>query len=117
MAPHAARMTGTEAKWSERVREWKSSGRTAKEFAEGREFKASTLVYWASCLRTGAGGARRAQKREPRVQMVRVVPRAVRAVRADDTIVVAIGSARVAVRAGFDAALLREVVRALGEGR
>ncbi len=107
-------MTGTEAKWSERVREWKSSGRTAKEFAEGREFKASTLVYWASCLRTGVGGARRAQKREPRVRMVRVVPRAVRA---DDTIVVAIGNARVAVRAGFDAAVLREVVRALGEGR
>jgi hypothetical protein len=107
-------MTETEAKWSERVREWKASGRTAKEYAAGREFKASTLVYWASCLRTGTGGAPRAQKREPRVRMVRVVPTRVRV---DDTIVVAIGPARVAVRAGFDSALLRQVVRALGDGQ
>ena len=107
-------MTGTETKWSERVREWKSSGRTAKEFAEGREFKASTLVYWASCLRTGMGGGPRGKKREPHVRMVRVVPRAVRS---DDTIVVAIGAARVAVRAGFDPSLLRQVVSALGGGR
>ena len=41
-------MTETASKWSERVREWKSSGKTAKEFAVGREFKASTLVYWNS---------------------------------------------------------------------
>ena len=107
-------MTGTEAKWSERVREWKSSGRTAKEFAEGREFKASTLVYWASCLRTGVAARRRDEKREPRVRMVRVVRSAVRA---EDAIVVAVGGARVAVRAGFDAALLRQVVKALGESR
>jgi hypothetical protein len=46
--------------------------------------------------------------------MMRVVPSAARA---DDPIVVAIGGARVAVRAGFDPALLRQVVRALGEGR
>jgi hypothetical protein len=109
-------MTETETKWSERVREWRASGRTAKEYAEGREFKASTLVYWASCLRTGAGGAARAKKREPRVRMVRVVPVA-GAVRVDDTIVVAIGAAHVAVRAGFDPALLRQVVRALGDGQ
>jgi hypothetical protein len=107
-------MTETQTKWSERVREWKSSGRTAKEFAEGRDFKASTLVYWASCLRTGNGGAPRRKKREPHVRMVRVVPSAVRT---DDPIVVAIGAARVAVRAGFDPALLRQVVTALGDGR
>jgi hypothetical protein len=107
-------MTETETKWSERVREWKASGRTAKEYAEGRDFKASTLVYWASCLRTGIGGARRAKKREPRVRMVRVVPSTARS---EDAIVVAIGSARVAVRTGFDPALLRQVVNALGGGR
>jgi len=107
-------MTETETKWSERVREWKASGRTAKGFAEGRDFKASTLVYWASCLRTGIGGAPRGKKREARVRMVRVVPIAIGA---DDPIVVAIGAARVAVRRGFDPALLRDVVRALGDGR
>jgi hypothetical protein len=35
--------------------------------------------------------------------------------RADDSIVIAVGTARVAVRAGFDHALLRQVVKALGE--
>jgi hypothetical protein len=107
-------MTETETKWTERVREWKASGQTAKEYAEGREFKASTLVYGASCLRTGIGGGPRVKKREPRVRMVRVVPSAVRV---DDTIVVAIGTARVAVRAGFDPALLRQVVKTLGDGQ
>jgi hypothetical protein len=71
--------------------------------AEDRDFKASTLVYWASCLRTGIGGAPRAKKREPHVRMVRAVPTSVRV---EDTIVVAIGAARVAVRTGFDPALL-----------
>jgi hypothetical protein len=106
-------MTETEAKWSERVREWKASGQTAKEFAAGREFKPSTLVYWASCLRTGAGGTGRPKKRE-RVRMARVVRVAAPA---EGAIVVAVGPARVAVRAGFDPVLLRQVVMALGEGR
>jgi hypothetical protein len=35
--------------------------------------------------------------------------------RVDDSIVVAVGVARVAVRAGFDEALLRRVVKALGD--
>ena len=58
----------------------KIGGRTAKEFAEGREFESSTLVYCARCLRTGLGGAPRSKKREPHVRMVRVVPSAVRTV-------------------------------------
>ncbi len=35
--------------------------------------------------------------------------------RSDDSIVVAVGVARVAVRAGFDETLLRRVVKALGD--
>jgi hypothetical protein len=46
--------------------------------------------------------------------MARVVPASARA---EDAIVIAVGTARVAVRAGFDPALLRQVVRALGEAR
>jgi hypothetical protein len=107
-------MTDTESKWAERVREWKASGRTAKEFAEGREFKASTLVYWASCLRRGRVGAMAPQKRQARVRMARVVRSPARI---DDSIVVAVGAARVAVRAGFDEELLRRVVKALGDER
>ena len=107
-------MTETESKWAERVREWKASGRTAKKFAEGREFKASTLVYWASCLGRGRAGAVPAQNRQPRVRMAQVVRSSARA---EESIVVAVGAARVTVRAGFDAALLRRLVDALGEVR
>jgi hypothetical protein len=44
-------MTETETKWSERVKEWKASGQTAKAFAHGRDFKPSTLTYWAHRVR------------------------------------------------------------------
>jgi|SRR6516225_7219816 hypothetical protein len=107
-------MTETASKWSERVREWKSSGKTAKEFAVGREFKASTLVYWASCLRRQSATPQ-PTPRPPRLRMARVVTAARPG--PDDTIVVTVGAARVAVRAGFDGVLLRQVVDALGGGR
>ena len=103
-------MTETEAKWAERVREWKASGQTAKEFAASREFKPSTLVYWASCLRTGGGQHEKREKRGVRIaRVVRV------AAPTDGAIIVAVGAARVSVRAGFDPEVLRQVVLALGE--
>ena len=107
-------MTGTESKWAERVREWKASGRTAKQFAEGRDFKASTLVYWASCLRRGRVGAVRPQKRQPRVRMVRLVAVAKPA---GGLLTVRVGAAQVEVRSGFDRGLLRELVEVLGGPR
>ena len=107
-------MTGTESKWAERVREWKASGRTAKAFAEGRDFKASTLVYWASCLRRGRVGAARPHKRQPRVRMVRLVAAAKPA---SGSLTVRVGTAQVEVRSGFDRVLLRELVDALGGPR
>jgi hypothetical protein len=107
-------MTGTESKWAERVREWKASGRTAKAFAEGRDFKASTLVYWASCLRRGRVGAARPQKRQSRVRMVRMVAAAKPA---SGSLTVRVGTAQVEVRSGFDRVLLRELLDALGGPR
>ena len=107
-------MTVTESKWAERVREWKASGQTAKAFAEGRDFKASTLVYWASCLRRGRVGAARPQKRRPRVRMVRLVAAAKPT---SGSLTVRVGTAQVEVRSGFDHVLLRELVDALGGPR
>jgi hypothetical protein len=107
-------MTETETKWSERVRDWKASGKTAREFADGRDFKASTLRYWACVLRRGSGLTARPGRREPDVRMARVVRVASKG---DDAMIVTVGAARVAVRPGFDAALLRQVVQALGEER
>jgi transposase len=104
-------MTETEAKWSERVGEWRASGKTAEEFAEGRGFKGSTLRYWASTLgrmETGPGDVRKR-----RVRMVRVVTRPAAG---GASLEVAVGAARVTVRPGFDAGLLRQLVEALGGG-
>jgi hypothetical protein len=44
-------MTKTDAKWLERIRQWKESGKTAEEFAVGQPFKASTLKWRAAELR------------------------------------------------------------------
>ena len=104
-------MTGTEAKWSARVREWEAAGGTAVEFAQGRGFEASTLRYWASRLRHPERYSAVVAKPTRRVRMVRVTPAVT--VR-EETLDVVIGAARVVVRAGFDGALLRKVVDALG---
>jgi hypothetical protein len=105
-------MTPTEVKWSERVGEWKASGQSADEFSQGREFKASTLRWWASRIGRGAVGERR-KARSARVRMVRVVPRE----KSDAALTVRVGGAQIDVRAGFDGSLLRELVAALGGER
>ncbi len=57
-----------------------------------------------------------AGKRAPQVRMVQVVSKAAKEPR-EDTMVVAVGTARIVVRAGFDRALLRDIVEALGAAR
>ncbi len=118
-------MTETEAKWSERVREWRASGKGAQEFAAGRSYKASTLRWWGTELRRRAGGADRQGKASAveaarTIRMARVVtggqPR--KAVSsplptAPQSVVVELSGARIVVARGFDAALLSEVVRVL----
>ena len=110
-------MTETETKWAERIREWRSSGKTAQEFAAGQDFEASTLRYWASELNRRARQSRPVGAAPPtakRVRMVRVrrgVPPATAT-----PMVIAIGAARIELRAGFDRALLREVIAALATG-
>jgi hypothetical protein len=106
-------MTETEAKWTERVREWKASGKSYNEFAEGQEFKGSTVRYWACVLRRGAPGERHlaSARARPRIQLARVVTSSTMQ---SATIEIAVGAARVLVRAGFDRTLLRQVVDALG---
>jgi hypothetical protein len=116
-----ARMRETEMKWSERVRQWRASGGTAEQFAQGQGFEASTLRYWASRLKTmGAMAASVATPAEsapkPSIQLVRV-----RRARAgmpvtgrSSALTIGVGAARIEVGPGFDRALLREVVDVLG---
>jgi hypothetical protein len=105
-------VTETETKWAERVRQWRASGKACKEFAAGQDFKPSTLRYWASELNRRSPKEAKVSTSATRVRLVRVQPVARRP--SDEPIVVTIGGARVEVRAGFDRALLREVLEALG---
>jgi hypothetical protein len=109
-------VTETESKWAERVGQWRASGKTAREFAAGQGFEASTLRYWASQLNRRRPGkpvvlsAPAAAVARIRMVRVRRKPRAASA----EAMVVWIGAACIELRAGFDRGLLREVVDALG---
>ena len=92
--------------WAERVQAWRESGQTAPAFAEGKGFSASLLRWWGSEL------ARRAGTEKP-VRVARVVRRP----RERAALTVAVGAARIEVGPGFDHALLREVLEALGGAR
>lgn len=68
-------MTETQKMW-ERVRDWRAGGKSAEEYAEGREFKASTLRYRAShLLRRVMSSETAAHAREAPVRMVPVISR------------------------------------------
>jgi transposase len=112
-------MTATDAKWMERIRQWKESGRTAEEFAQGQPFKASTLKWRAAEQRRAAEGGERYGKGRAAtgpIRMARVVARA-RSVAPGAGVVVEIAGTRIALSHGFDPELLAEVVRALGASR
>ena len=92
--------------WAKRVAAWRVSGEAADTFSAGRGFSPSTLRWWASRLGRDARG------------LVRVVtPSAPKVVPRDATIDLEVGGVRVVVRAGFDRALLRDVLDVLRETR
>ncbi len=112
----------TEAIWAERVEEWRKSGKSAPEFAADKPYAGSTLQWAASRLKRGLRGARKQRVSAGGASVTHQVPMAkvVRRSRRDTPIadvVIEIAGARIAVRQGFDVALLGEVVRALREGR
>lgn len=106
-------MTPTAAKWSERVRDWRTSGKTAEEFAAGQNFEATTLRYWASRLKTEAA----TKPVTPMARVVRVRSREVRDDATTSELEVVVGNARIVVRRGFDPELLRQVAVTLGAAR
>lgn len=114
-------MTETDAKWLERIRQWKESGQTAEAFAVGQPFKASTLKWRAAELRRAAEGGERYGKGiagNGSIRLARVVSRARDSVPTQGGgVVVEVSVARISVSRGFDAKLLADVVRALGAAR
>ena len=108
-------MTATEAKWAERVRRWKASGQSADEYSVALGVRPSTLRWWSSRVKhveALAEGNAEAAIPATGVRMVRVVARRKQV---EGSLRLRIGAAQVEVRAGFDRALLRELVEALGE--
>lgn len=112
----------TEAVWAGRIEEWGRSGQSATEFAEGKPYTGGTLSWAASQLRQRTRskakpreGRARVEPKQ-RIRIAEVVRRPARAVVAED-LVLEIAGARVCVRRGFDQALLRDVVHALGGAR
>ena len=87
--------------WAKRVAAWRASGRPAAEFAAGRGYTASTLRWWASRL-----GRRDAA-------FVRVVTTPERV---DAPLELETAGVCVRVRAGFDPALLAQVLDVLRGG-
>jgi hypothetical protein len=105
--------------WAKRVAEWRSSGLSSPVYCAGKDFTAGGLRHWAHRLSHG-------EQRRPAVRVARIVR--VERARQDGRpspagevapdLVVEIGGARIAVRAGFDratlAAVLEEVLATAG---
>lgn len=105
MKPATESAASTESVWRERVSAWRASGESAPAYARGRGYAPSTLRYWAS----------RFSREEATVAgFVRLVPMTASAPAAAPDLFVEVGGARVRVAPGFDAALLADLVRALG---
>jgi len=106
----------TEAKWTARVEAWRASGQSVAEFCEGKEYAANTLRYWSSLLRRRLAGTESVSMRAGEVRIARVV-RTGAETGSETPIVVELGGARVHVRRGFDAEVLRQVMGILGGGQ
>ena len=103
------------------MEEWRRSGKTAEEFAVGQPFSGGTLAWRASQLKREADSRRKptAASKRRRVDSRFAFAEVVRRPRPTHgaALTVELGNARISVGAGFDAALLRDVVRALREGQ
>lgn len=108
--------------WASRVAAWRASGETSEEFCKGRDFTPGGLRYWAHRLgktraynkrgtpaRGKTGGIRLARVERVRIAAVARAPEE----RADASLTIELGPARVIVRSGFDHATLAAVLDVL----
>ena len=110
-------------RWAELVEAWAASGRTASSFAAAQGIAEASLRWWKTELsrRARKQGARRSPGpgRTARVAVARVVREGEESPSATEpttgSIELVLDGARVVLAPGFDAQLLREIVRALSE--
>ena len=112
----------TREEWAARVAQWKSSGRTAAEFASEVGVSARSLSWWKwqleSTTRSGSPKRARARQQPELIEkpttispltFVEMPP----AIEADRLEVVLASSVRIRVRPGFDSATLERVLDVL----
>ena len=101
------------ATWAKRVVDWRGSGLTSEQFCAGRDFTAGGLRNAAHLVDREARG-----RKAPALRMARVLRMPAPAAQSPSStpeaaVVVELGDARVAVRAGFDRATLVSVLEVL----
>jgi hypothetical protein len=114
-----------EARWGEHVRAWRASGQTARAFAISRGISDSSLRWWEKHLAKRAAVnapppspmARPSKPTTRSPSLARVVRPGDAVTDEDAGIALVVGEITIAVRRGFDRALLREVVQALAEAQ
>jgi hypothetical protein len=94
---------GTRTEWAERVRRWRASGQSAREYCAGRGLQPRTLLWWSSKV---------GHEKPSTTAFIEVVPVAAPAAEGCIEVVVREGL-RVRVSGQFDPAVLRSVVAAL----
>ena len=101
------------ADWAKRVAAWHASGKSAGEFCEGRDYSPKRLQWWAWYL--GRSGGERTVPRKASVEFARVVRKRAgdAGSRADSTIVVQVGPARIEVGPRADRTALSAVLDAV----
>lgn len=110
------RARASREEWAKRVERWKDSGLTAKEFASELGINAGTLQQWKYQFEGERRGTRKAGTRggDKRAGAgVRFVELATPVTSPGASLEVHVGSYRVVVPAGFDAAALKQVLAVL----
>jgi hypothetical protein len=103
------RAQAREAMWKERVKQWRESGESAKEFSQKRGCSSSALHWWARWF-----------SKTETLELVRVMPKPVAAAATLAPVVspitLELRGIQIRVGPGFDARLLAQVMQALDGG-
>jgi hypothetical protein len=101
----------SKAEWAKRVEAWVASGKSAREFFDGRDYSAKSLQWWGWRLR----GSRRAKgARDEHVRFARVVrKRSGVGTPVAAGLVVHVGGERLEIGAAVDRATLATVLDVL----
>ena len=105
-------MRASEEQWRERVRQWRGSGLSARQFAEELGVSASTLTYWGWRFRKVAPRSRRGRGK-PALDTPRFIEVSAGVVEDQRFELELADGRRLRIPNGFDAAALQRLLVAL----